>query len=526
MYQSKATSHFAFEGDFLNAVGVGNFLRNGLTTLLINGPGWGSQSFSGVPVPFLAISVDTYGQVSGSTEALFPQGVPKAVHGRELVVLDFNSDGLSDIYVAGTGHDAPPFPGERQLLLMGTAAGTLVDVSTALPPYPLYVHSTAVADVDSNGFPDILVGQLGAQTLASSVDAAYKGPNVIPFLSGSAFGPFMLMGGQNTFPSYDNTRLPAQVAMPYDTSVNPWGSFNQPGRFTSVSLADINNDSHPDLILGSDENGLTSSIHLNDGKGKFLGSPIPLPTGHYGAKRTITVDIAPIDLDRDGDLDLVLSQTPGAPNFYSSGWLQFLQNDGQGRFEDVTAKWYPNQVEDSKWICFVKPVDLNADGLIDLLFQYDAYRASTKPVGLLNTGSEMTPWVNTSLGDFTVPTDFNHDGVIDLVSLQVESGQNSIQINTLLGNTQLPELPSAAQTDEVLRWAEFRFQEYFSEDLAGGSFWINGYRARHYSGDHGEVYLGTGPNGNVYGYGDEFGGLKDFGNWRNFMPEVVADLYL
>jgi hypothetical protein len=37
---------------------------------------------------------------------------------------------------------------------------------------------------------------------------------------------------------------------------------------------------------------------------------------------------------------------------------------------------------------------------------------------------------------------------------------------------------------------------------------------------------GTGPNGNVYGYGDEFGGLQDFGNWRNFMPEVVADLYL
>jgi len=66
-----------------------------------------------------------------------------------------------------------------------------------------------------------------------------------------------------------------------------------------VTVADVNSDHQPDLIVTHDEDSLVTLL-LGDGRGDFkpaTGSPFNLGNGAW--------QIIAMDLDRDGDLDLV-----------------------------------------------------------------------------------------------------------------------------------------------------------------------------------------------------------------------------
>jgi FG-GAP-like repeat len=86
-----------------------------------------------------------------------------------------------------------------------------------------------------------------------------------------------------------------------------------------VAVADVNEDEKPDLIVANDEEG-TLSILLGDGRGNFkktLSSPIP--AGH------LPNDIAVVDINRDGHLDLVIAN-------HQSPYITILLGDGKGGF--------------------------------------------------------------------------------------------------------------------------------------------------------------------------------------------------
>ena len=74
----------------------------------------------------------------GSSHAIaqpdfLPDPMPKRVHAREAVFGDFNGDSVTDLFVAATGLDAPPFPGEQNVLLLSGRDG-LWDASTSHLP--------------------------------------------------------------------------------------------------------------------------------------------------------------------------------------------------------------------------------------------------------------------------------------------------------------------------------------------------------------------------------------------------------
>jgi hypothetical protein len=135
--------------------------------------------------------------------------------------------------------------------------------------------------------------------------------------------------------------------------------------------------------------------------------------------------ITPIDLNNDGLPDLVLSMTNGGAlgtsDFYTVAHLQFLVNQGNGNFVDVTQTSFPQDpAAHGSWYKFVQAVDLNGDGHDDLLVVTDNGTPSAEV--LLNDGSGHFSVARTFTGYASVHAmDVNGDGVPEIVAATATS---------------------------------------------------------------------------------------------------------
>jgi len=93
---------------------------------------------------------------------------------------------------------------------------------------------------------------------------------------------------------------------------------------------DFNGDGLPDVVVTSFDPDLGAGLFLNQGDGSFRDASIASGL----ADQPLALNASAADFDNDGDLDLLLVR---------GGWegpapLTLLENDGSGRFEDVTAE--------------------------------------------------------------------------------------------------------------------------------------------------------------------------------------------
>jgi hypothetical protein len=120
---------------------------------------------------------------------------------------------------------------------------------------------------------------------------------------------------------------------------------DQPSLFAEDSLSEdvtahffeANGDGYPDLIVGSGgvefldfAGNYSDRLYLNDGKGKFKKSAqffSPMPTAF----------ILSLDLDKDGDMDLIVGSRSMPFAYGIPTGLQLWQNDGEGTFTDITS---------------------------------------------------------------------------------------------------------------------------------------------------------------------------------------------
>jgi hypothetical protein len=255
--------------------------------------------------------------------------------GRRILLEDFNADGTLDVYVVD--HGLGTHNGFRDSYYLSQKNGTWVESSNTHLSDSNFVnfnHDSVTGDIDNDGDTDIVMNSLDGKLYC------------------------WINQGSGQF----NKRT--------------CGSVN---KSFSLALGDFNNDGFLDIVTGGHEyeNDRTAII-FNDKQGNFNYSffkSIELPKiNEWGTIPDINV----VDLDADGDLDIVLSRSR---KLYVGAAIQLLFNQGNNQFDsklhiilDAPIGFIPTH-EGNEWNGFVNDiiiVDVNSDRLPDLLLTVSA----------------------------------------------------------------------------------------------------------------------------------------------------------
>ncbi len=179
-------------------------------------------------------------------------------------------------------------------------------------------------------------------------------------------------------------------------------------------IGDLNGDGLMDIVLGKGRHWpLHNRVLLNDGRGGFTAS-------NLGAAPDRTYSAALADLDRDGDLDVVVSND--APDRK----LVYL-NDGQGRFTEHGTFGEP------RWTTrYVTLADLNGDGAPDIIAANRGGNQSVPSFICWNDGTarfttcDPLPAMSATA---IVAADLDADGAVDLFMPHRDGGQSLILWN-------------------------------------------------------------------------------------------------
>jgi hypothetical protein len=179
--------------------------------------------------------------------------IPGNFHTKVIAVADFNNDTFIDIIIGNS------FIGKvsaTNQLLLNQGDGTFQEVEAAIPG-EYGTQSIAVADVNGDGFIDIIVGNAGD-------------PNQV-----------LLNRGNATFEEKVNA-LPSDD---YDTF--------------SIAVADVDGDGYPDLLVGNYIGPNRLLLNRRDGTFKEAADVIP-------SESSLTSSIAFADFNNDGRLDIAI----------------------------------------------------------------------------------------------------------------------------------------------------------------------------------------------------------------------------
>ena len=295
-----------------------------------------------------------------------------------VAVADVNGDGHPDLVVTNLNGGS----GSGVNVLLNNGSGVFLPATSyAAGSNP---RSVAVADVNGDGHPDLVVTNLNG--------GSGSGVNVL------------LNNGSGVF-------LPATS---YAAGSNPY----------SVAVADVNGDGHPDLVVTNLNGGSGSGVNvlLNNGSGVFL------PATSYAAGSN-PYSVAVADVNGDGHPDLVVTNLNGG----SGSGVNVLLNNGSGVFLPATSYAAGSNPRS------VAVADVNGDGHPDLVVTNLNDGSGSGVNVLLNNGSGVflpaTSYAAGSNPYSVAVADVNGDGHPDLVVTNLNGGSGS-GVNVLLNSTQ------------------------------------------------------------------------------------------
>ena len=303
-----------------------------------------------------------------------------------VAIADVNADGIPDLLVA----NQEQFGTESSVgVLLGNGDGTYQPAVT-YDAGGISAYAIAVADVNADGHPDLLVADGCSSGTYCSPDG------VLAVLLGNGDGTF-------------------QSPHSYDTGGSDIYHAN-------VAVADLNGDNKLDVAISHGCGGTTCatgtvSVLLGDNSGAF-GSATTYDTGGNGASW-----VAIADMNGDSKPDLVAVNWCSALCGTSTpieGSVGVLLGNGDGTFKTAVA--YPSGGNGSRSVALA---DLNGDGTIDVLTAScgpeacaPSFPGGTAAV-LLGSGNgtlqAAVPYSAGNSPDAIQATDLNGDGKPDMV---------------------------------------------------------------------------------------------------------------
>jgi enediyne biosynthesis protein E4 len=179
---------------------------------------------------------------------------------------------------------------------------------------------------------------------------------------------------------------------------------------------DVNNDGNPDLVIASggneyygDDEHLLPRVYLNDGKAHLKKLDGAFNNLYY----TFSC-VVPYDFNGDGFVDLFLGGRAVPWEYGKTPHSYLLQNDGTGKFIDVTDK-YAKELSQVGMVTNAIWVDIDKDGDKDLVLscEWGGICAFINDKGRFTEHrlTDKNGWWN-----FVLPVDIDNDGDIDFVA--------------------------------------------------------------------------------------------------------------
>jgi hypothetical protein len=230
--------------------------------------------------------------------------------GGGVALLDYDGDGLLDIFLTGGGGYAGPekkdIVGSPCKLFRNLGQGKFEDVTAAVgldhlaggKPW-FYTHGAAVADIDRDGWPDLLVTGWGAVALFRNVpvDPANpaRGRRFQDVTAAAGLDRGITWATSAAFGDLDGDGYPDLYICQYVD----WSWQNHPA---------CNYDGKtPDVCPPKNFSGLPHKLYLNDGKGAFrdVSNEAKLSAGGPNASKGLGVLM--VDVDGDGKPDIYVA---------------------------------------------------------------------------------------------------------------------------------------------------------------------------------------------------------------------------
>lgn len=262
--------------------------------------------------------------------------------GSGVATFDFDQDGLLDLFLPGGGRfsSLPEPVGLPSALFRnrGDLIFAAVENAAGVGHCPFYSHGVSVGDIDSDGFPDLLVTGYGGLLLyRNQGDGTFVDATVISGLTLRSWSTSAAWGDANGDGTLDL----------YVANYVGWSFANHPPCIVQ---------GHRDICGPTRFEPLSDLFYMGNGDGTFRDATdeVGLVPGGKG------LGVVAADLDLDGDLDYYVANDT-TPNF-------LYRNEGLGRLQEHgllsgTAFGATGEAEGSMG---VDVGDFNGDGLPDL----------------------------------------------------------------------------------------------------------------------------------------------------------------